>query len=93
VGDITLLEIVQAELGSTGEKKKTYKEAPIESLSSLAFDSIMSGTPLSGVGPSRRLALGLRVGRTQRARGRISCGRSGGLIRGRKGQSWDRMVG
>ena len=91
-GDITLLEIVQAELESTG-KKKTYKEAAIECLSSLAFDSIMSSTPLSGVGPSRRLAFSLRVGRTQRARGRISCGRSGRLIRGRKGQSWDRMVG
>jgi len=40
----------------------SYKEAPIECLSSLAFDSIMCGTPLSGVGPSRRFALALRIG-------------------------------
>jgi len=42
--------------------RKTYKETPVESLTSLAFDGIMSGTPLSGVSPSRGFALGLRTG-------------------------------
>ena len=71
----------------TWEKKKaSYKEAPIQSLSSLAFDGIVGGTPLSGVGPSRRFALGLGVGRAERAGRRISGGGSGGLIGGRERQ-------
>ncbi len=69
--------------------KNSYEEAPIESLSSLAFNSIMCGTPLSGVGPSRGLALALSISGTRRAGRRISGGRSGRLIRGRESQSRD----
>ena len=76
-------------MGVCGIKLDTYEEAPVESLASLTFDGIMRGTPLSGVSPSRGFALGLRMGRTQRAGRRISCGRSGRLIRRRERQGWD----
>jgi hypothetical protein len=42
-------------------KVSAHKEAPIECLSSLAFNSVVCGTPLSGVGPSRRLTFSLRI--------------------------------
>jgi len=56
-----------ANLGKVGKEGGEVKEAPIECLSSLAFDSIMRGTPLSGVGSSRGLALALGIGRARRA--------------------------
>jgi hypothetical protein len=56
-----------ANLGKVGKESSEVKKAPIECLSSLAFDSIVCGTPLSGVGSSRGLALALRIGRARRA--------------------------
>jgi hypothetical protein len=75
-----------ADLRKVGEESGKIKEPAIESLTSLAFNSIMGGTPLSGVGPSRGLALGLEIIRTQRS-GKWISGRRGRLVGGRESQS------
>src|SRR6266850_3538431 len=74
--------LLELQTGVCVTKSDTYKEAPVKSLASLTFDGVMRGTPLSGVSSSGGFALGLRIGRTQRVGRRISCGRSGRLIRG-----------
>jgi hypothetical protein len=75
-----------ADLRKVREESGKIKESAIKSLTSLALNSIMSSTPLSCIGPSRGLALGQEIVRTQRARKRIS-GRRGRLVGGRESQS------
>jgi hypothetical protein len=70
------------DLGKVGEESGKIKEPPIESLTPLAFDSIMGGTPLSGVSATRGFALGLETVRTERAGKSISGRRRGRLVRG-----------
>jgi hypothetical protein len=70
------------DLRKVGKESGKIKEPPIESLTPLAFNSIMGGTPLSGVSATRGFALGLETVRTEGARKSISGRRRGRLVRG-----------